>query len=124
MVMLQIFAGLFALFALTRVVLRAKEKKLTWGEIIFWGAIWAVFIIILLVPEISTRLADWLGIGRGVDLMLYIAITVVFYMVFRLYVKFEQLEQEVTTAVREVALRDLEDRVKSEAKHGKKISER
>lgn len=104
MVVLQILAGAFALFALTRVILRAKERKMTWGEMFFWTVVWLMMIVLVILPEASTFFAEHLGIGRGVDLVLYVAIILLFYLLFRLYVKFEQLEQEVTVAVREIAL--------------------
>ena len=67
MIVLQILAGAFALFALTRVILRAKERKITWGEMLFWLMIWIMMIVLIILPEASTYLADVLGIGRGVD---------------------------------------------------------
>ena len=110
MVLLEILAGAFAIFALTRVLLRAKERKLTWGEMIFWASIWVMMAILILVPELSSLFAEFLGIGRGMDLVIYVAIIVIFYLLFRLYVKVEQLEREVTLTVREIALRDLEEK--------------
>lgn len=107
MIVLQILAGAFALFALTRVILRAKERKMAWGEMLFWIVVWLMMIVLVVLPEASTYFAGFLGIGRGVDLVLYVAVILIFYLLFRLYVKFEQLEQGVTVAVREIALSKL-----------------
>lgn len=107
MVVLQILAGAFALFALTRVLLRGKERRLTWGEMLFWTMVWLVMIVLIILPQASTYIAGILGIGRGVDLFLYVSIIILFYLSFRLYVKFEQLEHEITITVREIALSDL-----------------
>ena len=107
MILLQILAGAFALFALTRVILRAKERKMTWAEMLFWAMVWVMMIVVVILPEASTYVAERLGIGRGVDLILYVAVILILYLLFRLYVKFEQLEQEVTIAVREIALSKL-----------------
>lgn len=105
--LLHVLAGAFALFALTRVVLRARERRLTWGEMLLWAMVWAAMIVVIFVPEASTSLAGYLGIGRGIDLVMYAAIVLLFYLLFRLYVRMEQIEHEVTLTVREVALKGL-----------------
>ena len=105
--LLDVLAGAFALFALTRVVLRARERKLTWGEMLLWLAVWAVMIGVIFVPEASSSLAGYLGIGRGIDLVMYVAIVLLFYLLFRLYVRMEQLEHGITLLVREVAFKGL-----------------
>ncbi len=107
MYLLQIFAGAFAIFALSRVLLRAKEGKLTWGEMLFWVTLWATLIFFIFWPETSSQVAELFGIGRGVDLVLYGATVLMFYLLFRLYIKVEQIEHEVTKTVRELALKDL-----------------
>lgn len=45
---IQIIAIIFAIFALTKVILRLREKKLTINEFIFWASIWTILIILSL----------------------------------------------------------------------------
>ena len=114
--LLDVLAGAFALFALTRVVLRARERKLTWGEMLLWLGVWAVMIGVIFVPEASSSLAGYLGIGRGIDLVMYVAIVLLFYLLFRLYVRMEQLEHGITLLVREVAFKGLAPEKKESGK--------
>jgi small membrane protein len=100
---LQIIALLFSFFALTRVVLRARDQKLTIVEAIFWNFIWIGLAVTAIFPDISVFIAKLLGIGRGVDFIVYSSIGLMFYLIFRLYIKLEDLEQEITKLVREIS---------------------
>ena len=109
MEIIQIVIIIFALFALSRVFLRFKDNKLTRNEFIFWIVIWVAVIIVSIIPSITGVLSQKLGIGRGIDLLIYLSIIVLFYLMFRLYVKLESVEKEITALVRRVAL-DKKDR--------------
>jgi len=102
---IQIIAIIFALFAISRVILRVRDKKLTINEFIFWCIIWAALILLAIFPWITVQLSGFLGFKRGLDLLIYISIAVLFYLVFRIYVKTEEQEQRITTLVRELAIK-------------------
>lgn len=101
---IQIGALVFSLFALSRVILRAKDKKINTVELFFWVGVWAILIVTIALPDILSRGAALVGIGRGTDLILYGSIGLLLYLVFRLYVKLEETEREITQLVRERAL--------------------
>ncbi|MCC3277713.1 DUF2304 domain-containing protein [Arthrobacter sp. zg-Y40] len=67
------------------------------------GAAFSIFF-----PELLTAVANFLGIGRGTDLVLYA--TVVSFLVFMAttYQRFRQLEVSLTRLSRRVALDDAE----------------
>ncbi len=102
--LIQLFAFAFVTFAASRAVLRAKDKKITVFELFFWLCIWGGLIIVVFFPELTSYLADVVGIGRGIDVIIYTSIGLLFYMIFRLYVKFEENEREITQLVREIAI--------------------
>ena len=95
---------MFVSFAGSRAVLRAKDKKISLGELFFWLAIWGGLIFVVFFPDITSYFAGFLGIGRGVDVIVYMSISLLFYLIFRLYVKLEEAEREITMLVREHAL--------------------
>jgi len=107
MALLEILAGAFALFAMSRVFLRAKERKISIAETAFWVLVWVGMLVILLVPEASSFIAKPLGIGRGLDLAFSAGLVVLFYLLFRLYVKVDAMERDITSLVREEALRGM-----------------
>lgn len=106
--LLQILGIIFALFALSRVILRFKDKNISLTELIFWCVIWGSVVIVALFPEIFVTLSRVLGIGRGVDTLLYFGMILLFYLLFRLYVKVETQQKDITKLVRMVALSEAE----------------
>jgi hypothetical protein len=104
MEIIQIVIVLFALFALSRALLRFKDNKLSKNEFLFWTAIWLAVIVVSFIPNITTQVSSLFGIGRGMDLIVYISVIILFYLIFRLYVKLEAVEKEVTLLVRKFAL--------------------
>lgn len=103
--LLQIIAAFFALFALSRAYLRFKERKLSSFAFIFWTIVWLVGTTAIFFPDLTTQTAKWVGIGRGVDAIIYASIIVIFYMVFRLYIKIEDTQKQITSLTRIIALK-------------------
>jgi hypothetical protein len=103
MELIQILIVLFGLFAFSRVIIRFKKKDIAQGEFIFWTLIWLLVILVALLPNLSFHLAKWFGVDRGTDVFVYLGLALLFYMVFRLYVKLEKAEQGLTKVVREVS---------------------
>jgi len=104
-ILLQIIAAVFAIFALSRAYLRFKERKLSSFAFIFWFAVWIVGMVLVLIPQLATEVARIVGIGRGVDVVVYASIAVLFYMVFRIYIKIEDTQKQITEMARQIALK-------------------
>ncbi|MFA5134756.1 MAG: DUF2304 family protein [Patescibacteria group bacterium] len=102
---IKILIILFTVFALSRVFLRFREKHVTLIEFLLWSVLWIGIAVAAVLPQTTTIIADMLGVGRGVDAVIYLALLVLFYGMFRLYVKMEHIEREITQIVRRVALR-------------------
>ena len=103
---IQIVLLAFTLFAISRVYLRAKEKVLSTKAAIFWFAVWLVALIGILLPVTTTKIASFFGVGRGVDVIVYISLTLLFYLVFRIFVMIEDIRHDITTLVRQIALQN------------------
>jgi len=104
MEIIQFLIVIFALFALSRAILRFKDNRLTVKELAFWTIVWAGVILVSFMPSITGFFSGIFGIGRGIDFIIYISIILLFYLIFRLYVKAESLEKELTFVVRKLAL--------------------
>ena len=100
---IQILGLLFVSFAGSRAVLRARDRKISLGELIFWLGVWGGLIFVVFFPDVLSSVANLVGIGRGIDVIIYTSIAVLFYMLFRLYVKLEDTERHVTRLVREIS---------------------
>ncbi|MFH0876005.1 MAG: DUF2304 family protein [archaeon] len=99
----QLFAVLFTIFAVSRVILRTIDRKLKLVEFAFWMFIWSGLIITAFFPGLISKVANIIGIGRGVDVIIYMSIGTLFYLMFRLYIKIEELDQHITIAIRQIA---------------------
>lgn len=100
MSLIQILAMIFVLFALWRVTLKFRKRELNISEFLMWLVFWIAVGAAFITPESLTRLANLLGIGRGADLVLYVAVIVVFYLMFRIFVRLEKMERNITKIVR------------------------
>ena len=76
------------------------------GEILFWGSLFSVAIVGVFDPKFTNFLAQQLGIGRGVDVVLYVSVVLLFYLIFRTNVMLEDTRHEITKLVREIALQN------------------
>ena len=59
--------------------------------------------MVAFVPDLTTTIAQSLGIEQGMSLIAGFSIITLFYLLFRLYVKVENTEQRLTRIVRELA---------------------
>ncbi len=104
MELIQVLAILFSIFAFSRVVLRFKHKNISLNEFIFWSFVWFGIILGAITPKIFEGLSKFIGIKRPVDIAIYVSMIVLFYLVFRLYVKMEKAQSEITSIIRDNAL--------------------
>jgi hypothetical protein len=95
---LGIAALLFILISYLRKFRRPALDKL------FIGILLATGIFFVLYPEVTNQLAHFLGIGRGADLIFYLAILGFGYMTLILYTKIKKLEEQLTNIVRKQSL--------------------
>ncbi|MBZ8177597.1 DUF2304 family protein [Corynebacterium poyangense] len=72
------------------------------GFIIFLCAsVWAI-----LRPDDLTVIANWLGVDRGTDLLLYATILAFFFVIISSYLRFRELELRYARLARAVALQN------------------
>lgn len=101
---IQIVLVIFSVFALTRVFLRFREKVITQKTAFFWTFIWVSALVGILLPKTTTHIASIFGVGRGVDVIVYISLALLFYLVFRIYVMIQDIRHEITSIIRKVAI--------------------
>jgi len=104
---IQVIIVVFALFAWSRAFLRMRGKDISVGEFSFWSLIWIAVLIVAISPGLIGGVSGILGIGRGIDLAVYISILLLFYLVFRVYVSLDAQKNEITKLVREISIRDV-----------------
>jgi hypothetical protein len=56
------------------------------------------------IPEHATRLAEWAGVGRGVDLILYVWVVISLLLLVNLHLKLRMQAEMITALARSIAL--------------------
>lgn len=102
----QIFLMLFALFAISKTVRQYKKKKVSRHWFLVWTGLWVVVIGVALAPQTTDVVARYVGVEKGADLLVYCAIVLLFYVMYRMFVRMERQHQELTQLVRKIAVLD------------------
>ena len=110
--LVKILFTIFAVFAWSRAIIRFNAKDLNFKELIFWSLIWILMIVLVFVPGKTNFLAKMIGMDRGNDAMFFLAIVALFYASYRLYVKSNEQEKEITKLVRALALKNIKNKSK------------
>ena len=80
-----------------------KIRKLVFDRMIFIiGAVVGIFLVFF--PGISTVLANWMGIGRGADLVFYLFIIVSLFYFVSVNAEIRHLQKQITELTRTQAL--------------------
>src|SRR3989339_97831 len=110
MSLIQIIILVFTAFVIVKLAKRLHGRELTVPIFSLWLVFWLGVALITWKTSILDRLAAFVGGGRGADLVIYIALLLLFYMLFRIFVKLDQLERRISEIVRHSALRNFEDK--------------
>jgi hypothetical protein len=92
------------------------RKKKTSTEALFWTAFWGAVALLALNPSVLHYLTVLTGIESQVNAVIVTFLGILFFMVFYLVIRLEELEQRHAKVVRMLALRDagLEDKKRKE----------
>jgi hypothetical protein len=89
---------------------RAAARTRAWKRLIL-VALAGLAVASILQPELTTRVANLLGVGRGTDLLLYLLTAVFLYVAMGFYLKFKDVERQLTLLARQQALTDARSRL-------------
>jgi hypothetical protein len=70
---------------------------------LFTGVLFVIF------NEITDKIAHFLGISRGADMIFYLSILFLFFLILKLYARLRRLEQQITGIVRNKSLEEAEE---------------
>ena len=83
-----------------------RVKKITPATFVLWALVCVVVNFFAFAPKFSDPLAGFFGFGRGLDLLLVFGYALLVYPIFRLYVKIDELNRNMTDLVRALAIKD------------------
>ncbi|MBT6691473.1 DUF2304 family protein [Candidatus Parcubacteria bacterium] len=108
MIFLQSVVTLFIIVILFKLFRQRQSGKLSLGAFIFWFILWLLVAVVFWQPETTSYMANRLGIGRGADLAVYLSILAIFYLLFRIFVRLNKIDAEITKVVRKDAIKNVE----------------
>ncbi len=102
----QVIALLVIGLFLARLFWQRKNKQVSRIEFFFWLIFWFLAVLVIIFIKKIDILVAGLGFSAtGIDVLLYLSVAVLFYFIFRLRLKFEKIDREITKIVREIAIK-------------------
>jgi hypothetical protein len=102
---MTIFQIVFITFCVIQAALALRRflrtRQIT--SFVFLGA-WSLAIVLIADPGLSQRMAQSVGIGRGVDFVTYSLLIAFLWAHYQHYLRYRRVENEVTLLVRELAI--------------------
>ena len=86
----------FTVFAWSRVILRFRDQQISFKSLIFWSFIWVTILATTFYQKVVINIAQAIGIGGDINFIIFVAILLLFYLVFRLFVKINRLDKDIT----------------------------
>lgn len=109
----RIFASFLAALVIIKTYADFKRGKESLIVFLFWLIAWLLIVSIAFFPQIIEWLIKQLGGQRtGLGTVFGMALVFLFYVIYRIYLKADRIEKELTKLNRELALRDLPDQDK------------
>ncbi|MFA4955068.1 MAG: DUF2304 domain-containing protein [Patescibacteria group bacterium] len=86
---------------------RARQGVISFVEALAWSLLWIGAGVVVLLPQTATLVANFFGVGRGADFVIYGSVVLLFVLVFQIFISLDRLERKLTEMVRREALKDL-----------------
>jgi hypothetical protein len=103
----QIIVPLISLFLVAYAWSLVMRQKKTLWEGCLWTLFWGVISCLALFPSSLQYVSRITGIRRNETAVVVTAIGVLFFMMFYVIIRIEELQQRITKLTREDALKDL-----------------
>jgi hypothetical protein len=101
----QIIAIIIILFFIAKLFLQKKKKEINILEFSFWFLFWLVSgFVIFFIKKIDGFVSALGFSAKGIDVLVYLSIVVIFYLIFKLFIKIEKQERNITKLTREISL--------------------
>lgn len=91
-----------------------RQKKTVW-EAILWTIFWGAITYVAIEPQSIDYLTKVTGIQDRENAVVVTFLGILFFIVFYVIIRLEELEQRQTRIIRKVALRDDEEETEKEA---------
>lgn len=102
----QILALFIIAFFVFRLFWQKKKQEINSQEFIFWIFFWSIAAIAIIFLKYIDKFVAQLGFSAsGIDVLLYIAVATLFYLIIRLRLRLAKTEKEITKITREITIK-------------------
>jgi len=93
----QIIAILIIVFFLIRLFKQKRNGQITPNEFSIWLIFWLIALIaIILLKQIDILVADLGFSGTGINILVYLAVLALIYLVFRMRLNIAKMEKNIS----------------------------
>ncbi len=103
---IQTFTFIIAAVVSAKLLFSYRMREISFTRFAGWLILWLLFVLFVFVPGLADKIASFSGVDRGTDMAFFGAFLMVFYILFKFFSRLEKLERNITTIVRELALRE------------------
>ncbi len=101
----QIIALIIIAYFLARLFWQKQKNQIGGNEFLFWLFFWLIAAAAIISLKWIDQLVAGLGFsGSGIEVLIYVAIAMLFYLVFKLRLRLEKTERDITKIIRNIAL--------------------
>jgi small membrane protein len=100
---------------LLNLFVQLTKKNISVSNSLKWFVTCLAMIIIAIDPEISNRMANLFGIGRGADLIMYAAFVFVFFLIFKILLRLNKIDKQISKLVTHIAVKDAKKNYNNES---------
>jgi len=102
----RVFSIVLALIAISKSYVDFKGRKESVQMFLLWTVIWIGIVFVAMFPDMVATLVSAGGGSVGIGTFLGMVIVFLFFLVYRMYVRTEAIQQKLAAVVQEFALRD------------------
>ncbi len=93
-------------FSIARLLWLMYTRAIPRGRGLIWLALWGFGVVVVAKPELSAKLALFLGVTRGTDAIVYSAIAFLSLLVFRAFRLIDLQDQQISRLTTALALKE------------------
>jgi len=94
----------FVVFVVSRILVRFRAGDITRREFFAWIVFWLLVVSAIIWSQETDLLAKLVGVGRGVDLLIYLSILTLFFVMFKVIVHLEKIDRQIVKLISALAL--------------------
>jgi hypothetical protein len=113
----QIIALLIITFFLSRLFVQKKKKNINFSEFVLWIIFWLLAALAIIFLKQIDIFVSGLGFSStGINFLLYLATMILFYLIFKLRLRLNNLENKLIKLTRNTAINEELTKEKSKQK--------